>query len=261
MLAVVFIGVIQHEVAQAQLRRLVTSVKSEAGTGCITLCNANGLFANAPRLDAQVEMLFDSGIDMVFLGEQAIARSAGRSILSRAAWPMVRPLNMSEEAPGVGALLFNTVTGPVWMLSVADGSGKIQVEPPHLALEKFFANKNDKFPVIINVNGNDFEYREAIAWRYAGRGCPVAIFGCGTGYPVSLSGFDHSDSFFHPDIGSVVVDRSVAGLTPETWWQRNIDRLPVAPMPGWGALRCDYTIVWLNENGKPQKYLQKTEKL
>lgn len=261
MLAVVFIGVIQHEVAQAQLRKLVTSVKSEAGDGCITLCNANGLFANAPKLDAQVDMLFDSGIDLVFLGEQAIARSAGRSNLTRASWPIVRPMNLADSSPGSGSILFDTVSGPVWMVSIADGSGKVQVEPPHIAIEKFFGNKKDKFPVIINVNGTDFEYREALTWKHASHDCSVIWFGCGSGHPVYLTEIDCSGSFLQPDVGSVVADRSVGGLTPETWWQRNIERVPVQPMPGWGALRCDYTIVWLNEKGKPQKFLQRTVKI
>ncbi len=261
MLAIAFTGVIQHEVEQAQLRRLTASVRSEAGTGCIIACNAGGLFASAARLDAQIEMLFDSGIDVVFLGEQAIGRNAGRSALAGVSWPLIRPLNMPDEAPGRGAVLFNSQYGPVWMLSVADGTGKIPVVLPHLALENFFGNKNDAFPVVLNVDGTDFEYREALIWRFAVRGVSLLMFGSGCGFMAALNGPASEDYFFQPDVGSVVTDKSIGGLTPESWWQRNIDRIPVSPVAGWGMLRCDYTIVWLNENGKPQKHMQKTIRL
>jgi len=258
MLAIAFTGVIQHEVEQAQLRRLTASVRAEAGTGCIVVCNADGLFASAARLEAQIEMLFDSGIDVVFLGEQAIARNAGRSALMQSDRSLIRPANLAEACPGRGSLLFGGAEKSFWMLSAVDGTGKIPVEPPHVFLDKFFRNKTDDLPVIINVNGTDFDYRQALAWRYGSDKAGIFVFGCGTGFPTVIASMESEGCFLQHDTGSVVTGRSIGGLTPACWWQREIERLPVAPVSEWGLLRCDYTVVWLDGNGKPQKYLQKT---
>ncbi|MDD2998909.1 MAG: YmdB family metallophosphoesterase [Candidatus Riflebacteria bacterium] len=258
MLAIAFIGVIQHEVAQAQLRRLLTTVKDEAGAGCVTLCNAGGLFSSAPSLESQVGMLFDSGIDVVFSGEQSVARSSGRSILAASKWSLVRPLNLDDSVPGKGALLLKTPAGPLWLIALSDGTGRMQVEPAHIVLEKFFSNKTDKFPVFINVDGTDLEYKKALTWKHSSEGSPLIWFGTGLGYPVSLVEMDCFGSFFQPDAGSVVVDGTVGALPPDIWWKRNIERVPVAAMPGWGALRCDYIIVRLDDQGKPRDFLQKT---
>ncbi len=258
--AIAFIGVIQHEVEQAQLRRLIALVKEAAGPGCVVLVNANGLFATASRLAEQIELLFDSGIDAVFLGEQAIARNAGRSVLARAEFPMLRPVNMSETVPGRDKVLLNTPDGPFWLMSVADGTGKIPVSLPHTHLENFFGNKKDDFPVIINVNGTNLEYREALPWKFSNRPEQLLFFGSGTGLAGCYSVVSKS-CFLQRDIGSVVVDGSVSGVTPESWWQRNIDRVPANPVMAWGVLRCDYTIVWLNEDKKLHKQVQNTVKL
>ena len=258
MLAIAFTGVIQHEVEQAQLRRLTASVRAEAGTGCIVVCNADGLFASAARLEAQIEVLFDSGIDVVFLGEQAIARNAGRSALMQSDRPLIRPANMAEACPGRGSLLYDSPDNSFWMLSVVDSTGKIPVEPPHIVLDKFFRNKTDDLPVIINVNGTDFDYRQALAWRYGSGGAAVLFFGCGTGCPTVITPGESAGCFLQHDTGSVVSNRSIGGLTTACWWQRQIERLPVAPVSEWGLLRCDYTVVWLDEKRKPQKHLQKT---
>lgn len=261
MLAIAFMGVIQHEVEQAQLRRLTASIRQEAGTGCIISCNAAGLFANAARLEAQVEMLFDSGIDVVFSGEQSVGRNAGRTLLARTSLPVIRPMNLGESTPGTGAFLMKTQFGSVWMLGVVDGSGKIPVSLPHAALDNFFRNKTDQLPVVLNVDGTDFAYRKALLWRCAAPGLTLLIFGSGAGF-VAVPGDLKSDgSFLQPDVGVVENDGSIGGLAPEVWWQRNIDRVPVTAGAGWGLLRCDYTIVWLDEKLKPHKHLQKTMRM
>ena len=261
MLAIVFFGMFQHEVAQTQLRRLVNTARSEAGEGCVAVCNASGLFASAPGLDAQVEQLFESGIDLVFLGEQSVARNAGRSALFSGRWPLVRPLNLPDDAPGKGALLFETAIGPVWMLSISDGSGKGQVSPAHCALDSFFRNKKDAFPVFINVHGVDLEYKKALSWKYAGVSSATAWFGCGTGFPVSLVEIDGNGNIFLADTGSVVSENTIAGVSGDIWWKRNIEKIPVTSVPGWGCLHCDYSIVWFDSKGKAQKYMQKSLKV
>ncbi|EKD84339.1 MAG: hypothetical protein ACD_39C00098G0004 [uncultured bacterium] len=255
---IAFLGVFQHEVASMQLRKLVDAVRAKAGSECVVLCNASGLFANAPRLDEQIELLFESGIDLVFPGEQAIARGGARTAVAAARWSMVRPLNLPESSPGQGALLFDKLSEPFWVVSLLDGSGRIPVEPAHEALEVFFRNKNDKFPVLINVHGSDSDYKKALTWKYSGSGNLVCWFGSGAG-SLSAACEIAADGFFsQPEVGVVAFEKSIGGFAPDIWWQRKIDRLPVSTQPGWGAWRCDYTLLWLDSNRKPQKFIYET---
>ena len=255
---IAFLGIIQHEVAFGQLRKLVDAVRSRAGSGCVVLCNASGLFANAARLDSQIEVLFESGIDLVFPGEQAIARGAARSAIAAGRWPLIRPLNLPENSPGSGAVLCDKASDPFWALSLLDGSGKIQVEPAYGILEVFFRNKIDKFPVLINVQGNDLDLKKALAWKYADSGHQISWFGSGLGCLSAAGGISADGGFIQPEVGSIACAGSIGGFAPEIWWQRRINRLPVAQQAGWGALKCDYTLLWLDNNGKAQRFVCET---
>jgi len=253
-----FLGVFQHEVALQQLRKLVDAVRVLAGSGCVVLCNTSGLFANAARLDSQVEVLFESGIDLVFPGEQAIARGAARALVESGNWPMVRPLNLPANSPGQGAMLFDNHSEPVWLISILDGSGKIPVEPAHSALADFFRNKKDRFPVLINVHGNDFDYKRALAWKYENSGHQVVWFGSGCGAMSSACEICSDGTFYQPETGNAAWRGSIGGLAPDIWWKRKIEKLPVSPQPGWGVWQCDCTLLWLDNKGKALKFICKT---
>jgi len=259
MLAIVFLGVFQHEVVQTQLRKLLTAVKAEAGDGCVVICNASGLFASAPRLDSQVEMLFDSEINVIFPGEQSVARNAGRLLLASDRWLLIRPANLAETAPGKGIRLFQTVSGrSVYMISLSDGSGRNLVDPAYGVLDAFFRNKSDNLPVLINVDGTDADCRKALFYRYSSAGSPVIFIGSGSGFQSSNAVIDSSGNCYVPDVGQVAYEKTVAGVPIEVWWQKNVERLPVQTAGGWGVLNCDYTIIRLDETGKTQEVIQKT---
>lgn len=257
MLAIVFLGVFQHEVVQTQLRKLVTAVKTEAGDCCVVVCNASGLFSSAPRLDSQVEMLFDSEINVVFPGEQSIARNAGRLLLASERWTLIRPANLAETAPGKGKQLVQ-IAGDryVHMISLADGSGRNLVDPAYGVLDTFFRNKSDNLPVFINMDGTDSDYRKALFYRYSGKGSPIIMTGSGSGFQSSNPVIDSSGNCYIADVGQVAYEKTVAGLSLESWWQKNVERLPVQTAGGWGNLNCEYAIIWLDDKGKTQKVFQ-----
>lgn len=259
MLAIVFLGMFQHEVVQTQLRKLVNTAKTEAGDGCVVVCNASGLFANAPRLDSQVEMLFDSEIDVVFSGEQAVARNAGRMLLASDRWFVVRPANLAEASPGKSIRLFQLKnSGSVWMLSVADGSGRNLVEPAYETLDAFFRNKSDDFPVFINVDGTDGDYKKALFYRYSGLNSRLVMVGSGSGFQCSNALMDPCGNCFIADAGQIACEKTVAGISAEAWWKKNVERTAIQSVGGWGVLNCDYYIVWLDKTGKAQKAVQRT---
>lgn len=235
----------------------MTAVKTEAGDGCVVICNASGLFASAPRLDSQVEMLFDSEINVVFPGEQSVARNAGRLLLASERWPLIRPANLAETAPGRGMRLIQIADDRyIHMISLADGSGRNLVDPAYSVLDTFFRNKSDHLPVFINMDGTDSDFRKAIFYRYSGAGSPIIIAGSGSGFQSSNPVVDSSGNCYIADVGQVACEKTVCGMTVDAWWQKNIERLPVPTAGGWGNLNCEYAIVWLDDRGKTQKVVQ-----
>lgn len=253
MFAIAFIGVIMHELTSGQVQALVTAVKKAAGEKALLVCNAGGLFSSAPRLAAQVELLFDSGIDLIFAGEQAIARNSGRELLAEHK-PVLRPANLNAAAPGNGTKLVGAEKDEIWMLCLTDQSFRTPVEHAHEVLDDFFRNKNDSLPVFINVNGKDPDYKKALFWKYGkGRGS-VVIVGSGLNFYSGTPCVTPEGGVFLADAGITASEDSISGIAPELWWQRHIDRLPVAPLPGRGRLEADFS-VFFYENGKVVKAL------
>ena len=257
MVAIAFIGSIQQEVAKEAIKTLVTSIKSEATCDCFVVCNANGLFATASKLEEQLELLFDSGIDLVMVGEQGISRNCSRSVFAKAEWPVIKALNLPGSTSRTSVKVIRQGEESFSFVSTVDGSGKVPVEQSYIKLDEFFRNKSDNSIVIINESGIDVKYLQALAWRYSRLDYPVLIFGTGSGLATAPSLKYGDKCLFQGDIGSVSVKDSIFGIDPEQWWKKNIDRRPLTLLPRWGTLCCDYTMVWFSK-GKIEKFVSKT---
>lgn len=252
MLTIAFLGEFKHEVSADQVQRLVTAAKKAVGDEGVVLCNADGLYGNAPRLMSQVSMFFDSGIEVVFLGSKALARAAGRAELGK--WPLLRPLNSPLGSPGRGSMLLGASgKTPLWLLSVGQQDERNAFEPPHLALEDFFRNKSDPFPVLINVNGFDLDEKTALAWRFA-TGKTVHLLGTGTGYQTCNSTVGAAGNYFQADVGSIANEQTVGGMSVESWWKRKVERISVASALNNMPLQADFTTLCLDTDGKATRW-------
>lgn len=249
MVAIAFIGTIQHEVGKDSIHKLVDRIKTMAACSTIVVCNANGLFATATKLNEQLEVLFDSGIDLVMVGEQAISRNCCRSVFAKAEWPIIKALNLpgSSEENSTRCICQEGID--FWFVSSVDGTSKLPVEHSYVKLDEFFRNKKAGSFVIINESGLDSRYLQAIAWKYSGLGCTLLVFGSGAGIATKGSLINGDGCFLQCDIGSVACENSIFGLDPEQWWRKNIERRPINLIPKWGTLKCDYSIVWLDKDG------------
>lgn len=244
MFAIAFMGVIMHELTVGQVQAVVAAMKMAAGNDSLLACNASGVFVSAPRLAEQLEMLFDSGIDIIFAGEQAIARNSGRSELCARSGSLLRPMNIGGSAPGSGTKLQDCGSEKIWMLCLTDQSYRVPVEPADEILEAFLRNKNDDFPVFINMNGKDCDFKKGLAWRFRSTGCSVTIIGSGLSFASSHTLIDANGNLFVADSGIVSSQDSIAGTAPEIWWKRSVEKIPVAAMPGNGRLEVDFSVVF-----------------
>ena len=260
MLAIAFIGTIQHEVAADVTRKLVDKIRAEANCSCVVACNANGLFATATKLDKQLEMLFDSGIDLVMVGEQAISRNSCRSVFAKGQLPLLKPINLagSTEDKSIKKIMLEGCE--LCFISAVDGTSKVPVEHSYIKLDEFLRNKSKDSVVIINESGTDYKYLSALAWRYSKLGGCLLILGSGTGEATRMLSCFGEKCCLQCDVGSVVVEDTICGIEPEKWWSKNIDRRPLTLLPKWGSLRCDYTMVWVNER-RIEKYCSKSVRM
>ena len=259
MIAIAFIGTIQHDVSKDAVRKLISTIKSETSCDTLVVCNADGLFSVSSKLDEQLELLFDSGIDLVFIGEQAISRNCCRSVLAKTQWPIVKALNLPGSTTEASIKLINFKEKTFWFISTAGQNGKISVEYSYLKLDEFFQNKSDDFPVIIIESNVEYKYLQALAWRYSKFNSLILLLGSGTGLSTSFT-VPYDNCFLQCDVGSVVTEKSVNGIEPELWWRKNIERRPLTLLPKWGALLCDYTIVYIDE-GKFYDFSKKSVRI
>lgn len=257
MVAIAFIGTIQHDTAREAVHKLVDDIKAEASSDIIIVCNADGLFLTSSKLGEQLEMLFDSGIDLVMVGEQAISRNCCRSVLAKTEWPVLKPINLSGSTNRSSIKSISHKDESFWFISTAGQNGKIPIDYSYIKLDEFFQNKKDNLPVIINESLCDFKYLQALAWKYSKLGSSVLIFGSGTGLITIPSLQYDNNCLIQCDVGSVVTENTVFGFEPELWWKKNIDRRPLNLLPKWGALKCDYTIVNI-EKGKINSFFTKS---
>ncbi len=248
MLAISFIGTIQHDTAKEAIRQLINKIKDETSCDNIVVCSADGLFLTSSKLDEQLEMLFDSGIDLIFVGEQAISRNCCRSVIKKAEWPILKAINLPGSTKDTSIKLINHNGEGFWFISSAGQKGKIPIEQSYIKLDEFFRNKKDTLPVIILESNSDNKYLQALSWRYSKYDCLVLLFGTGSGLVTCPSLQFTEKSFLQSDIGSVVTEKTVNGIEPELWWEKNIERKSITLLPKWGSLICDYTVVKINNN-------------
>ena len=248
MLLIAFIGTIQHEVSKEAVRELVRQIKAESTTDCIIVCNADGLFLTSSKLNEQLETLFDSGIDLICVGEQAISRNCCRTVFKKAEWPIIKAINLPGSSFVTSAKLFEQNNERLNIISTSGQKGKISVDYSYTILDEYFRNKKDSSTVIIIESNSEYRYLQALAWRYSKFEYSVMVLGVGTGFATSPSLQFGDKTLFQYDLGSVVAENTIGGFDPELWWRKNIERRPLTLIPKWGALKCEYTIVCLNDS-------------
>ena len=259
MFVIAFIGVIMHELPYQQFKSIVTAIKDEAGPESMVVCNANGLFASAPRLGKQVELIFDSGIELIFLGEQAIARNSGRKVLEKNHLPILRPINLSPGAPGLGKKLVKMGDDKLWLLSLTDQSNKSLVDWPHELLDNFISNKSDDYPVFINMNGSDLDLKKALAWKYSGCGFSVVVAGTGLHYQTADINVTPVGNAFLADGGALASRDSIAGVSPQIWWKKHIERRSVSMFPDNSPIVADYAMFYYQDSKVCKAYRNRIE--
>lgn len=247
MFTIAFFGNIQHELSVQQSRKLIDVTKNVIDGNFVAICNANGIFKRASKISTQVEMLFDSGIDYIFLGEQAVVKNAGRNELINGSWPLIRPLNLADNTIGIGKKHVSINQDKLWMLSITQSTGALPSDNEVEMLEDFFNTKSDDDPVIINMNGPNLNLKESIVYKY----CNLQHNICwvGTGCDRQIEGEKVRSNLLILDCGSVKGQGSIEGIPADTWWKRNIDKIPIPVLPPSSEVVADLSVISVSSSG------------
>ncbi|NLI75910.1 MAG: hypothetical protein GX442_05635 [Candidatus Riflebacteria bacterium] len=234
---ILLLGPLQRDLPAEVWRGCLASLRSRFPAAGPVLVNANGLLRDSGAVDRFLEILFESGIDVVTLGDQAVARTAARRALDR--WPrLLRPLNLPPGAPGTGAVSIPTPSGPLWFVSLFTGTDRFPVDDPFAAFERFVRDCQPP-AVVVDVAGPDLEVKKALSWRWQGGNVPVHVVGTGLGVATDDLRVTGGRAFVS-DLGMIGDPDLIDGRSPADWWsdRHHLPR-PAADAPPPGYLRID----------------------
>ncbi|RCK78673.1 MAG: Ser/Thr protein phosphatase family protein [Candidatus Ozemobacter sibiricus] len=228
---------------------LAAACQRHPGAGSLVV-NGNLAVRDGPLAERCLATLFENGVDVVTLGDQAVARVSSRRALER--WPrLIRPLNLPPAAPGQGAFALKEYGSGegVWIVSLMTGSERFPVDDPFDALEAF-GRAHRPTAVLVDISGPDLEVRKALAWRAAEYPWPVHVLGSGLGVATDDLGLADGRLTL-TDVGIVGEEHLIGGLPPAQWWtlRRHLPTPPPAS-PGAGYLRVDGVHLILEPNGR-----------
>ncbi|MFZ2955799.1 MAG: YmdB family metallophosphoesterase [Candidatus Ozemobacteraceae bacterium] len=246
MQAFLFLGEILHELPFEALKRLLDDPKRPAAD--FVVLNGNGILGGAGRLTEVFERLFESGIDVITLGEQALARASSRDLLNR--FPkLLRPLNVPPHAPGYGHLIIKRENTSFWVVVIATPTEKRPLDDPFSALEAWITGPGRDIPGFVQMTGNDLATKQALFWRFSRSSPPIHWIGTGLGWASRRSSI-REGNIFVPDIGIIGAEGCISGLDPKLWWKKNREHFPVEHLPPSTRILADGVFLRLQQTWK-----------
>ncbi len=226
---ILFLGTVSAGVSPLELRKMIGSWKyGEAGCDLV-VGNGNGVLGSRGNVSAHLEKLFDSGIDIVTSGGDALARTGTRPLLVSGR-PVIRPLNFPPAAPGKGFHVIDLGTGRLGVVNLFTGNDKVPVDDPLDVLDSFIRSEgNPVRGVLVDVFGRDLELKKALFLRARSWQVPVHIIGTGFHLPTGDAEI-RSGRFFVSDAGGIELEDMIAGFPTDAWWSRR-RRIPPVPVP------------------------------
>ena len=227
MASILCLGDIRHELPALALDQLLLEIGRQAAD--FVMLNGSGLAFGAGRVLPLFERLFEGGVDVVTVSETAMYKPSVREALER--FPRVlRPLNLPPGCPGRGCLAVERAGLRCQVVVLATPSDRRPLDDPEKALSSWLAATPGDDPVLVQITGDDLRWKQALAWRFSDCGRAVHWLGTGLGLPLSeIRAVDGKIRAY--DLGGIGASDNLDGLTPETWWRRYRDRLPVETTP------------------------------
>lgn len=207
---VLCVGDVVCEPGMEHIRRYLRRLKKSVGADFVIV---NGENASVVGITAsQAEDIFDSGADVITLGNHAFAKREIADYMEDNKY-VLRPANLAPQLPGVGWQTYETSKGNVTVINLI-GRCNMDYTPdnPFLIVDKILAKVKSG---IILVEMHAEATSEKLAMGYMLDGKISALWGTHTHVPTADARILPQGTGYVTDLGMTGPQESVLGIKPE----------------------------------------------
>ncbi len=230
------------------LRKKLWQIR-EANSIDLTVVNGENSADGNGMLPQSVELLFDSGADVVTGGNHSFRRREIYSYLDEKS-NVLRPANMPGDTPGNGYTIINVGGRDVLVINLL---GTIYMEPsddPFRCADRILAETRGKYDfAVVDIHAEATSEKAALARYLDGR--VNAVFGTHTHVATADARILPHGTGFITDLGMTGPDDSILGVKCESIIKKFLSRMPVRFEQADGSISAGAAIFKLDrENGR-----------
>lgn len=225
------------------LRSKLPSLKKQDDIDMVIANGENSADGNGVT-PASAEFLFQSGVDVITLGNHSFRRPEIYEYLDNTEG-IIRPHNFPLGAPGTGFYVHDMGRLQVGVLNLMGQAYMDSVECPFRALDR--ALKEHKPPKLLIVDFHAEATGEKRAFGFYADGRISAVFGTHTHVPTADAGILPMGTGYITDVGMTGAQLSVLGVKPELVIRKLKSKLPVRFDLAGGEQRMDCVLFNLDE--------------
>ncbi len=212
----------------------------------IDVCVANG--ENSAKgngvTPASCDMMFDSGVDMITLGNHTYKRPEIMEYLDSSV-SVVRPFNYPDGAPGCGVGIIDKGR---YRIAVINMLGTVYSEPlgnPFAAMDKALTQTDGCKTVIVDFHAEATAEKRAMGFYLDGK--VTAVLGTHTHVQTADEQLLPKGTAYITDVGMTGPVQSVLGIEPELTIRKFKSNLPVRFENAGGEYSMDGCIIEIDE--------------
>lgn len=207
------------------LRENLFALKREYKADLVIVNGENSAVGNG-ILPQSARFIFDSGADVITLGNHALKRREIYDFLEENEF-IIRPANYHKNAPGKGTAILDKGAYKVAVINLQGAVYLDNIENPFDAIEReiAFAKSEGANVIIVDFHAEASSEKRAMGFYLDGR--VSAIFGTHTHVQTSDEQILPSGTGYITDIGMTGPYYSVLGVTPENAIEKMKTNLPV----------------------------------
>ena len=205
------------------LRSKLSSVKRTYSVDVVIANGENASDGNGIT-PAAAKHLFDSGVDIITLGNHTYRRSEVYDYLDETDY-ILRPFNFPGEIPGHGVLIYDMGIRSIAVINLMGQMYMDNVDCPFHALDTILSQKD--FPKICIVDLHAEATGEKRAFGYYADGRVSAVFGTHTHVQTADECVLPKGTGYITDVGMTGTIESVLGVKPELVIKKCKTKMPV----------------------------------
>lgn len=132
------------------------------------VANAENAAAGSGITAALAEELLEAGADLLTLGDHVWNQKEAAALLARDR-RLIRPANMTSQAPGHGWATVQTPLGPVVVVSLLGRVFMPPIDCPFAAIDALLPTIPGGAPIIVDFHAEATSEKIAMGWHLAGR--------------------------------------------------------------------------------------------